>query len=66
MPWLPSDRSWTEKAVPMTHDKVSYLVLFCSLMLIQKSGARLDDIVSLLPSAGPARQLAQNILTTRA
>ena len=46
----------------MNHDKVSYLVLFCSLMLIQKSVARLDEVVSILPSAGPARQLAERIL----
>ena len=49
----------------MNHDKVSYLMLFCTLMLVQKSVAKLDDLVPLLPSAGPAKQLAQQILATQ-
>ena len=49
----------------MSRDKASYLVLFCSLMLVQKSAARLDEIVSLLPSVGPARQLAEQILAAQ-
>lgn len=48
----------------MTHDKTSYLVLFCSLLLIQKSGARLEEVVSLLP-VGSAKQLVQHILTAQ-
>ena len=48
----------------MNPDKVSYLMLFCSLMLVQKSAAKLDDLVPLLPSAGSAKQLAQQILGT--
>ena len=47
----------------MNPDKVSYMMLFCSLMLVQKSAARLDEVVPLLPSAGPAKQLAQQILS---
>jgi hypothetical protein len=46
----------------MNHDKASYLMLFCSLMLVQKSAARLDEIIPLLPSAGPAKELAESIL----
>jgi len=49
----------------MNHDKASYLVLFCSLMLIQKSAARLDEVISLLPSAGPAKQLAEHMLAAQ-
>jgi len=49
----------------MNHDKISYLVLFCSMMLVQKSAARLDEVISLLPSAGPAKQLAEHILTSQ-
>ena len=49
----------------MNHDKASYLVLFCSLILIQKSAARLDEVVSLLPTAGPARQLAERMLASQ-
>lgn len=49
----------------MNHDKVSYLVLFCSLILVQKSAAKLDDLVLLLPSAGPAKHLAQQILASQ-
>ena len=46
----------------MNHDKVSYLVLFCSLMLVQKSAARLDEVISLLPPTGPAKRLAESML----
>ena len=49
----------------MNHDRVSYLVLFCSLMLVQKSAARLDEVLSLLPSSGPARQLAEQMLASQ-
>ena len=49
----------------MNHDKASYLVLFCSLMLIQKSAARLEEVLPLLPSTGPARQLAERMLASQ-
>lgn len=49
----------------MNHDKASYLLLFCSLMLIQKSAASLDEVISLLPSTGPAKQLAESILASK-
>ena len=49
----------------MNHDKASYLVLFCSLMLVQKSAVRLEEVVSLLPSTGPAKQLAEHILASQ-
>ena len=47
----------------MNQDKASYLVLFFSLLLVQKSAARFDEITSLLPSAGPAKHLAELVLT---
>lgn len=49
----------------MYQDKVSYLVLFCSLMLVRKSAARLEEVISLLSPAGPARQLAERIVASQ-
>ena len=49
----------------MNRDKISYLFLFCSLMLVQKSAARLEEVISLLPSVGSARQLVERILTSQ-
>lgn len=47
----------------MNPDKVSYLVLFCSMLLIQKSVASFEEVVPLLPSVGRAKQLAERMLS---
>ncbi len=42
----------------MKEDKVSYLMLFCALMLVKNSKATLEQSVNIVPLAGKAKVLA--------
>ena len=43
----------------MDRDSVSYLMLFCALILVQKDRATLPEVLILAPLDGPGKQLAE-------
>ena len=43
----------------MTPDTVSYMMLFCAMILVKKNRASLEESLILLPLAGPAKDLAE-------
>jgi len=43
-------------------DRVSYVMLFCALMMVKKSKATLEESVTIVPLAGRARHLAGELL----
>ena len=42
-------------------DKMSYLMLFCGLLIMHKSGSTLNEMLATVPLAGNARNLAWEI-----
>ena len=42
----------------MSPDTVSYMMLFCAMILVKKGKASLEESMVLLPLAGPAKDLA--------
>ena len=50
----------------MTHEKVSYMMLFCALILVKKNNASLEESMVLLPLAGPAKGLAEHLMRSQA
>jgi hypothetical protein len=44
----------------------SYMMLFCALMLVNSSKATVDQAVKLVPLAGNAKLLAQQMVELRA
>ena len=50
----------------MTHEKVSYMMLFCALILVRKNNASLEESMVLLPLTGPAKALAGHLMCSRA
>jgi hypothetical protein len=42
----------------MQEERVSYIMLFCALMLVRNSKATLEESMKLVPLEGSARQLA--------
>ena len=45
----------------MTPQTVSYMMLFCALVLVKKDRATLEESLILLPLADPAKALAEHI-----
>ena len=45
----------------MTPDTVSYMMLFCAMILVKKNRASLEESMVLLPLSGPAKDLAEYI-----
>ena len=45
----------------MNPDQVSYMMLFCTMMLVRKARASLQESMTLLPLAGPAKELAEHL-----
>ena len=45
----------------MTPQTVSYMMLFCALVLVKKDRATLEESLILLPLVGPAKALAEHI-----
>jgi len=56
MPWLQPEG----KSI-MTPDTVSYMMLFCALILVRNDRASLEQSLILAPLAGPAKDLAEAI-----
>lgn len=47
----------------MRHDdRVSYVMLFCALMLVKNSRASLEDSVALVPLSGGAKHLVGEMM----
>jgi hypothetical protein len=44
----------------------SYMMLFCALMLVNNSNATVEQAVGLVPLAGNAKLLAQQMVESRA
>ena len=42
-------------------EKISYVMLFCALMLVKNSRMKLTEMVVLFPFHGKARHLAQQL-----
>ena len=49
----------------MNPDQVSYMMLFCSMMLVRNARASLQESMTLLPLAGPAKELAEHLGRSR-
>ena len=45
-----------------TNEQVSYIMLFCALMLVKNSKATLEQLVQVAPLAGNAKCLAEGLL----
>ena len=45
----------------MSQEKVTYMMLFCALVLVKKDRATLEESLILLPLADPAKALAEHI-----
>ena len=43
------------------NEKISYVMLFCALLLVKKSRIKLKDLASLFPFHGKAKHLAQQL-----
>ena len=44
-------------------DRVSYMMLFCALMLVKNSRATLEESVAIVPLVGRARHLAGELVS---
>ena len=46
---------------PMSEDAVSYMMLFCALLMVRNAKAGLEQSLALLPVAGTAKDLAERL-----
>ena len=52
-------KSWPpRKKAPMSGEKVSYLMLFCTLILVRNAKASLEESLAVVPLGGNAKSLA--------
>lgn len=49
------------KATYRGGDAISYVMLFCALLLVKNSNATLDQVVTVVPLVGKVRVLAQEL-----
>ena len=52
----------TMRALMKKEEKVSYMMLFCALMLVKNSRATLEESVAIVPLVGRAKQLAGELV----
>ena len=49
----------------MSQETVSYMMLFCALLMVRNARAGLEQSLALLPVAGPAKDLAERLARSR-
>jgi hypothetical protein len=49
----------------MTEETVSYMMVFCALLMVRNARAGLGQSLPLLPLAGPAKDLAEHLARSR-
>ncbi len=46
-----------------SNEQVSYIMLFCALMLVKNSKATMEQSLSIVPLAGPVKSLAGELFS---
>ena len=55
-PWPP------RKKAPMSGEKVSYLMMFCALLLVRNAKASLEESLAVVPLGGNVKYLASHLV----
>lgn len=61
--WLFKKNPFGKVDAMTNKDKIPYLMLFCGLLLMQRRGVTMNDILAAVPLTGNAKNLACEIAT---